>query len=83
MENEILFVLLDEFADWEGAYIASSLHAGVEPGRGSRYTVKTVPIRQTYNDAWDSQIRKPVRVKRIVNQELSSLSWFACSFSVR
>lgn len=44
MGSEILFVLLDDFADWEGAYIASCLNAGVEPGRASRYCVKTVSI---------------------------------------
>ena len=32
MKKEILFVLLKDFADWEGAYIAPNLNAGVEPG---------------------------------------------------
>lgn len=42
MKKEILFVLLNNFADWEGAYIAPNLNAGVEPGSESLYTVKTV-----------------------------------------
>ena len=44
MKQEILFVLLNEFADWEGAYIASNLQCGVEPGSESKYMVKTVSI---------------------------------------
>ena len=41
MKKEILFVLLKDFADWEGAYIAPNLNAGVEPGSESKYIVKT------------------------------------------
>ena len=41
MKKEILFVLLKDFADWEGAYIAPNLNAGVEPGSQSKYIVKT------------------------------------------
>lgn len=44
MKQEILFVLLNDFADWEGAYIAPSLNCRVEPGSESRYVVKTVSI---------------------------------------
>lgn len=44
MKQEILFVLLNEFADWEGAYIAPNLQCGVEPGSESKYMVKTVSI---------------------------------------
>lgn len=44
MNKEILFVLLNNFADWEGAYIAPSLSCGVEPGSQSKYVVKTVSI---------------------------------------
>lgn len=44
MEKEILFVLLDGFADWEGAYIAPSLNCGIEPGSKSKYVVKTVSV---------------------------------------
>lgn len=44
MKKEILFVLLNNFADWEGAYVAPSLNYGVEPGSESKYVVKTVSI---------------------------------------
>lgn len=44
MKKEILFFLLKDFADWEGAYIAPNLHAGVEPGSESKYIVKTVSV---------------------------------------
>lgn len=44
MKKEILFVLLNDFADWEGAYIAPNLNYGVEPGSPSRYVVKTVSV---------------------------------------
>lgn len=40
MKKEIIFVLLNEFADWEGAYIASNLNAGVKPGSPINYVVK-------------------------------------------
>lgn len=43
-KKEILFVLLNEFADWEGAYIATSLNIGVKPGGPIRYTVKTLAV---------------------------------------
>lgn len=44
MKQEILFILLKEFADWEGAYIAPNLHMGIEPGSVSKYVVKTVSV---------------------------------------
>ena len=44
MKKEILFVLLNNFADWEGAYIAPNLTLGVEPGSESKYVVKTVAV---------------------------------------
>lgn len=31
MKKEILFVLLKDFADWEGAYIAPNLNAVLNP----------------------------------------------------
>lgn len=43
MKKEILFVLLPDFADWEGAYIAPQLHSGIEPG-GTDYVVKTLSV---------------------------------------
>ena len=45
-EKRILFVLLKDFADWEGAYIAPNLNLGVEPGSESKYIVKTVSVRK-------------------------------------
>ncbi|MEG2791331.1 MAG: type 1 glutamine amidotransferase family protein [Odoribacter sp.] len=44
MEKEILFVLLNDFADWEGAYIAPSLNYGLDPESKRKYVVKTVSV---------------------------------------
>ncbi len=30
--KEVIFVILEGFADWEGAYIATCLNQGVKPG---------------------------------------------------
>lgn len=46
MKKEILFVLLNDFADWEGAFIAPYLNAGLEPGDESKYIVKTLSVTQ-------------------------------------
>lgn len=43
-KKEIIFVLLNEFADWEGAYISTCLRLGVKPGSPIRYTVKTMSV---------------------------------------
>lgn len=40
MEKTVLFVLLDDFADWEGAFLAAALRGGVMPGRPGKYAVK-------------------------------------------
>lgn len=42
MKKEVLFVLLDDYADWEGAFLASSLNSGVTPDGNTRYIAKTV-----------------------------------------
>lgn len=42
MKQEVLFVLLNEYADWEGAYIATSLNTGVMPDSEVKYITKTV-----------------------------------------
>lgn len=42
--KEVIFVLLNEFADWEGAYVASCLNQGVKPGNPVRYKVKTLSL---------------------------------------
>ena len=43
MEKEIVFVLLDDFADWEAAFLAPALRAGTMPGRPASYGVKYMP----------------------------------------
>ncbi|MCD7930207.1 MAG: glutamine amidotransferase [Tannerellaceae bacterium] len=43
-KKEIIFVLLSEFADWEGAYIATCLNTGVKPGRPILYTTGTMSV---------------------------------------
>lgn len=44
MKKEILIVLLNEFADWESAFIAPNLNCGVEPGSECKYIVKTLSL---------------------------------------
>ena len=39
MKN-VLFVLLDAFADWEAAFLAPALRDGVMPGRPGRYEIR-------------------------------------------
>lgn len=45
-KKEVIFVLLNEFADWEGAYASTCLNIGVKPGRPVKYTVKTLSINK-------------------------------------
>lgn len=42
--KEVIFVILNEFADWEGAFIASCLNRGVKPGSPINYKVKTLSL---------------------------------------
>ncbi len=42
MKQEVLLVVLDEYADWEAAFLAASLNAGVTPESGSKYVPKVV-----------------------------------------
>lgn len=44
----VLFILLDEFADWEAAFLATALRAGVMPGRAGSYRVKYAAPRGKY-----------------------------------
>lgn len=44
----VLFILLDQFADWEAAFLASALRAGVMPGRAGSYRVKYAASRGKY-----------------------------------
>ena len=42
MKQEVLFIILNEYADWESAFVAASLHSGLMPGSEIKYIVKTV-----------------------------------------
>lgn len=42
MKQEVLFILLNEYADWEGAFLSISLNTGVIPGNEIKYIPKTV-----------------------------------------
>lgn len=42
MKQEVLFLLLNEYADWEGAFLSASLNTGVMPGSEIKYVSKTV-----------------------------------------
>ena len=42
MKKEVLFVLLNEFADWEVAFLTPCLNQGVMPGSPVEYVVKTI-----------------------------------------
>lgn len=42
MKKEVLFVLLNDYADWEGAYVATALNKGVVPGSEIIYTTKVL-----------------------------------------
>ena len=38
-KQKVLFVLLDEYTDWEGAFLSTALHVGVIPGSEVKYRV--------------------------------------------
>ena len=40
--KKVLFVLLNEYTDWEGAFLSTALHVGVMPGSEIKYRVHTV-----------------------------------------
>lgn len=42
MKREVLFLILDRYADWEGAFLAAALNGGVELGGKVKYTPRTV-----------------------------------------
>ena len=42
MKQEVLFIILNEYADWESAFVAASFHSGLMPGSEIKYVVKTV-----------------------------------------
>lgn len=43
-KKEVIFVLLNGFADWEGSYISISLNQGVKPGNPINYAVRTMSL---------------------------------------
>ena len=40
MKQEVLFIILNEYADWESAFVAASLHSSLMPGSEIKYIVK-------------------------------------------
>ena len=32
MKQKVLFIILNEYTDWEGAFLSTALHVGVIPG---------------------------------------------------
>ena len=38
-KQKVLFVLLDEYTDLEGAFLSTALHVGVIPGSEVKYSV--------------------------------------------
>ena len=44
MKKELIFVLLNGFADWEAAHIAVCINAGIKPGRPVKYITKTLSL---------------------------------------
>lgn len=42
MKQKVLFLLLNEYADWESSFISTSLNTGVMPGSEIKYITKTV-----------------------------------------
>jgi len=38
-KQKVLFVLLDEYTDWEDAFLSTALHVGVIPGSEVKYSV--------------------------------------------
>ena len=44
----VLFVILEQFADWEAAFLASALRSGVMPGRPGSYRVKYASPKGKY-----------------------------------
>lgn len=42
MKQKVLFIILNEYTDWEGAFLSTALHVGVIPGSEVKYEVHTV-----------------------------------------
>lgn len=41
MKQKVVFVLLNDYTDWEGAFLSTALHVGVVPGSDVKYEVYT------------------------------------------
>ena len=39
MKKKVLFIILNEYTDWEGAFLSTALHVGVIPGGEIKYEV--------------------------------------------
>ena len=42
--KKVLFVLLNEYTDWEGAFLSTALHVGVIPDRHKRVVLGKMQI---------------------------------------
>ena len=42
MKQKVIFILLNEYTDWEGAFLSTALHVGVVPGSQIKYEVCTL-----------------------------------------
>ena len=47
-KQKVLFVLLDEYTDWEGAFLSTALHVGVIPGSEVKYSVSQRVIERDF-----------------------------------
>lgn len=74
MKQEILFIILNEYADWEGAFIAACLNAGVMPGSEVKYTPKVVAPTLDAVAPSVASARCPTTVSRLCPQIMQH--WF-------
>ena len=74
MKQEILFIILNEYADWEGAFIAACLNAGVMPGSEVKYTPKVVAPTLDAVRSIGASARCPTTVSRLCPQIMQH--WF-------
>ena len=65
--KEVIFVILEGFADWEGAYIATCLNQGVKPGNPISYKVKTLSItKEPVSELIVPLVEKAVKENKLV-----------------
>ena len=70
----VLFVLLDQFADWESAFLAPALRGGIMPGRPGSHAVRYatpggVPVRSIGGMSWATP--EAERIVPLVREALS------------